>query len=142
MSNSVTVFSAETTALTFATKKGDLRTVTAEGAVFRGGLALAALKDASLESALNKAYNGRYAAAADILDAAFPSVTKAVLSLMGAPSANKANMGALISGVERAVEPAKGWNKKQVAARHLARALRTVPAFAKEEVVTIEAVAA
>jgi hypothetical protein len=136
-----TVFAQESSALEFVTKKGDIRTVTAEGAVFRGGLALAALKDASLDSALNKAHNGRYAAAADILDAAFPSVTKAVLSLMGTPSANKANMGALISGVERVKEPMKGWSKKQLAARHLARALRSVPAFAKEEgyVDTIEA---
>lgn len=142
MSNISTVFAQETTALTFTTKKGDLRTVTAEGAVFRGGLALAALKDASLDSALNKAYNGRYAAAADIIDAAFPSITKAVLSLMGVPSANKANMTALISGVERAVEPMKGWNKKQLAARHLVRAMRTIAAFAKEELEVLEAAAA
>ena len=138
MSN-ITVFSAESVALSFVTKKGDIKTVTPEGAVFRGGAALAALKDAALDTALAKAVNGRYGPAADILDAAFPSVTKAVVALLGSPSANKANMAAMLSGVERATEPSKGWNKKQMAARHLARAMRSIPAFAKEELETIDA---
>lgn len=139
MSNSISVFSADSAALSFMTKKGDLRTVTAEGAVFRGGAALAALKDAALDTALAKAVNGRYAPSADILDAAFPSVTKAVRALLGEPCANKVNMAALIGGVERAVEPPKGWNKKQLAARHLARAMRSIPAFAPSvDAVTID----
>jgi hypothetical protein len=140
MSTSITVFAADSRALSFSNKKGELLSITAEGAVFKGGAALAALKDASLDSALTKAVNGRYMAAADIIEAAYPSVGKAVRSLLGDPCANKTNFAALLGGVERAIEPAKGWSKKALAVRTLVKAMRSVPAFTvQSESVTIEA---
>lgn len=140
MSNSVSVFSVDTRAITFETKKGALLSISAEGAVFKGGAALAALKDAALDSALSKATNGRYAAAADVIGVAFPSILKSCRALLGEPCANKQNMAALLGGVERVNEPMKGWSKKQVAARTLVRAMRSLPAFEMQsEVVTIEA---
>lgn len=139
MSN-VSVFAPSACVVVYTNKKGDVLSISPEGALFKGGAAIASLKDAALESAMSKAVNGRYQAAADVLEVAFPAVAKAVWSLIGAPSANKASFLTLIGGIERADEPKKGWSKKQLAARALLRGLRTIPALAKEEAgVVIEA---
>ena len=124
---------ADAGALTFADKKGTLHSITAEGALFKGGAALAALKDAALEAALLKATNGRYRAAADVLCAAFPSIGKAADKLIGTVWANKSTMGTLINAVLRA-EPGKSgeFSKKQAEARMLAQALTHLPAFKVE----------
>ena len=137
MSNSISVFAPSACIVTFVTKKGDMKSISAEGALFKGGLALASLKDIAMDSALGKAANGRYMAASDILEGAFPTVAKAVWSLIGAPSANKASFCTLLGGLDRMEEPKKGWSKKQVVARGLLRALRTVPALAREEAADI-----
>jgi hypothetical protein len=120
----VSVFHAESTAITYTTKKGDLATITAEGALFKGGLALAALKDLSVESAMAKATIGRYAPAVDIMGAAFPSVDKAGnMYLVGGPAANKTNFVAHCHAVLNFKPKAgKELTKKQHAAAVLARA--------------------
>lgn len=130
MSQSVTVFTADQTALTFTDKKGALHGITAEGACFKGGAAFAALKDLAMESALAKAVNGRYRAASDILCAAFPSIGKAAEKLIGTPWENKSTMGTLINAVRRA-EPGKSgeFSAKQQKALALAGALVQLPAF-------------
>ena len=128
----ITVFNTEAAALTFTDKKGALHSISAEGAVFKGGVALAALKDAAIESALTKAVNGRYRAAADILVAAFPAVGKAVDKLVGAPSANKTNFVTLVNGCGRAEPGAKGFSKKQTEARML------INAYVKAVTVVVE----
>lgn len=121
---------ASTAIVTFSDKKGNLHGITAEGALFKGGAALAALKDAALEGALMKAGNGRYRAAADILAAAFPSIGKAADKLIGTTWANKSSMGALINACLRAEPGKNGYSKKQAEARMLANALMHLPAFA------------
>ena len=120
MSN-ITVFHADTQALTFTDKKGALHAITAEGAVFKGGAALAQLKCHAVDSALTKAVGGRYRAASDILCAAFPSIGKAAEKLIGTPWANKSSFLTLVNAVLRA-EPkeGKGWSTKQAEARMLA----------------------
>lgn len=124
---------ADAGALTFADKKGSLHSITAEGALFKGGAALAALKDAALEAALIKAQNGRYRAAADVLTAAFPAIGKAADKLIGTTWANKSTMGTLVNAILRA-EPGKSgeFSKKQSEARMLANALAQLPAFRVE----------
>mgnify|MGYP000028181142 FL=1 len=122
MSN-ITVFAADVHALTFTDKKGALHTITAEGAVFKGGAALAQLKIHAVDSALTKAVGGRYRAASDVLCAAFPAIGKAAEKLIGTPWANKSSFLTLVNAVLRA-EPkeGKGWNTKQAEARMLAHA--------------------
>lgn len=124
---------ADTGALAYFDKKGNGHTITAEGALFKGGAALAALKDAALEAALIKAANGKYRAASDVLCAAFPSIGKAAEKLIGTVWANKSTMGTLINAVLRA-EPGKSgeFSKKQAEARMLAQALTHLPAFKVE----------
>lgn len=137
--NQVTVFAAESTALTFTDKKGNLHGITAEGALFKGGAALAALKEAGLESAVAKAVGGRYRAASDILVAAFPKAGKAFHGVWGAataPHANKTTMQGLLAAVETAIwETAaadKKLTKRQDAAAAVAEVLRKIPALATE----------
>ena len=128
----IAVFNIEQTgALAFFDKKGNGHTITAEGALFKGGAALAALKDAALEAALIKAGNGKFRAASDVLCAAFPSIGKAAEKLIGTPWANKSTMATLIHAVQRA-EPGKSgeFSKKQTEARMLCNALCSLPAFA------------
>lgn len=138
MSNAITVFNTESNAtIMFTTKKGDVRATSPEGALFIGGLALASLKDAALESAVIKASQGRYQAAADILGAAFPKVSKACVGLLGSVSQNKIKFGEFLGAIERTQEPKKGWSKKQVTALAVLRNLRRIPALAVE-VVTVE----
>lgn len=135
---------ADQGALAFFDKKGNGHTITAEGALFKGGAALAALKDAALEGALLKAANGRFRAASDILGAAFPKVAKAAEAYVGNPWANKHTFGTFIKAVLRA-EPGKSgtFSKKQAEARMLAQALTKLPAFAEaakaEETTVVEA---
>ena len=134
----VTVFHADTSALAYTDKKGTECAITPEGALFKGGAALAALKDAAVESALAKAVNGRYRAASDILVAAFPSIGKAAEKLIGTPWANKSTMGTLINAVRRA-EPGKSgeFSKKQTEARMLCAVLQQLPAFKVEVVAEV-----
>lgn len=124
---------ADAGALAYFDKKGNGHTITAEGALFKGGAALTALKDAALEAALLKAANGKYRAASDVLCAAFPSIGKAADKLIGTTWANKSTMGTLINAVLRA-EPGKSgeFSKKQTEARMLAQALAQLPAFKVE----------
>lgn len=137
--NQVSVFAVESAPLTFTDKKGNLHGITAEGALFKGGAALAALKDAGLESAIAKAVGGRYRAASDILVAAFPKAGKAFCGVWGAataPHANKTTMQGLLAAVETAIwETAaadKKLTKRQAAAAAVAEVLRKIPALATE----------
>jgi hypothetical protein len=122
--------------IVFDTKKG-LQSLTVEGAVYKGGAALRALKDVALESALAKASTGRYGPAADILTVSFPAISKAYTKLYTVPaSANKVSFKRLMDAVSNAAEPAKGWSKNQVAGRALLGALRELPALKDETAVT------
>lgn len=123
----------------FNTKQGAAQ-LTGEAALFKGGAALAALKDAAIDQAFTKAANGKFRSAAEIFAVAFPSTDKAFTKLYGATSwANKGTFASYLSAMERA-EPGKSgtFNKKQEAARTLGRALRNLPAF-KPEPVVVEA---
>lgn len=131
MASTLTVFSTDC-AIVYNTKKGDVLQTSPEGALFRGGAALASLKDAALDSAIAKAANGRYQPVVDILEIAFPKVSKATLALVGLPGLNKANFTTFIGGIERAPEGKNGFTKRQVVAQAIVRTLRTVPALASE----------
>jgi len=140
MSN-ITVF-AQSNLVQFNTKAG-VSEISAEAALFKGGAALAALKDVALDLALAKAHNGKYRAAAEVLMVAFPGQHKAYAKLFKAqPWANKNEFASYLLAMEQA-EPGKSgeWSKKQVSARALMAALRGIPAFTKatEVVDTIEA---
>ena len=133
--NAVTIFSAEAVEITFKDKKGEKHAVSAEGALFKGGAALAALKDKVLLEAGNKAANGKYRAAADILAAAFSTTAKQFAKLMGTPRANKATMGSFLSAIERASEERAAAGKltaKQAQAMVFVKALRTIPSLTAE----------
>lgn len=84
----------------FETKKGQVG-ITAEGALFKGGAALRAMKDQALLSAGQKAMGGRYRAACDVILAAFPSVGRAFEALNITPWANKAAFQTLVASVRR-----------------------------------------
>lgn len=129
--------------VSFVDKKAVAHELTGEAALFKGGAALAALKDVAIDLALSKAHNGKYRAAAEILMVAFPSQHKAYTKLFKAEAwANKTEFASYLHAMELA-EPGKSgqWNKKQVAARALMAALRGIPAFAKapSEAVTVDA---
>ena len=131
MSNSVAIFANDSAVVSYSNKKGDQFAISTEGALFKGGAALRSLKDAAMLSAHHKAESGRYRAAADILGAAFPTMTKAFDKFVGAPAWNtKLTMGLYLDKLEAIDTPAKGWSKKQVEARAFIQALRTVPALA------------
>lgn len=138
MDNQITVFTNDNSIVSFNDKKGNAHQLSAEGALFKGGAALRALKDVAMQAAFSKAEAGRYRAASDILCASFPSVGKAVDKVIGTPWASKTTMATLITAIDRADEPAKGWSKKQLEGRAFISALRTLPAF-KAEQVTINA---
>lgn len=143
LETAVAIFNnADAGAVAFFDKKGAGHTITAEGALFKGGAALAALKDAAIEAALLKAINGRFRPASDILCAAFPSIGKAAEKLIGTPWANKSTMGTLIGAVRRA-EPGKSgeFSKKQTEARMLCSALSQLPAFKVESTDVVEVTA-
>lgn len=135
MSNSVTIFSNDSAVVNFSNKKGDQFTISTEGALFKGGNALKALKEAASTSAKHKAESGRYRAAADILGASFPTMTKAFDKFFGAPAwTSKLTMCVYLDKLE-SLQPtaAKGWTAKQLEARALIQHLRTLPALAKTE---------
>lgn len=137
--NAIAIF-AESTAIAFADKKGNRHELSAEGALFKGGAALAALKSATMRAAGNKAANGKYRAAADILTAAYPSLAKDFDKIVGTPWANKSSMASFLGAIERAEPGKNGYTAKQLQARDFVRALRTIPALASETAaVTIEA---
>lgn len=120
----ITVFSSESHSLSFTDRKGNEHAITAEGACWKGGAALTALKDKALESAMLKAVNGRYQAAVDIMAAAFAATHKAGTAyLIGGPAANKANFTAHCHAILN-VKPKEGkdFSAKQRAAQVLARA--------------------
>ncbi len=138
------VFAVDSFALTYTDKKGAMHGISAEGACFKGGAALLALKDHALDSALTKACAGRYRPAADILAAAFPSIAKAGEKYTGQPLwANKAAFTTFADAVLAAQvkDSTKGFNAKQQAARMLCQAWikATAPVVAPLE--TVEQVA-
>ena len=105
-------------------------------------VALASLKDKVMMAAGQKAANGKYRAAADILATAFTAQSKAFDKLIGTPWANKAAMTSYLAALERAEPGKNGFTKKQAEALDFIRALRTIPALAAEKsegAVTIEA---
>lgn len=128
--NNIVIFSPESSVLTYNDKKGASHSITCEGAIIKGGKTLMSLfKDAALTSALNKARDGKYRAAADILCVAFPGVGRAAEKLIGIPWANKSTMATLIGAASRAEPGAKGYSDKQQRARALVAELLTLPAF-------------
>lgn len=144
MQNAVTIFSAEAVAITFTDKKGVKHSVSAECALFKGGAALASLKDKVLLEAGNKAANGKYRAAADILAAAFSATAKSFEKLVGAPWANKAAMCSFLGAIERVAAERAAAGKltaKQAQAMAFVKALRAIPSLAAEDAapVTIDA---
>jgi hypothetical protein len=112
--NNVAIFNSTQTAIvTFQNRKGDTMQRTVEGALFTGGAALAAIKDQALVSALEKAQNGRYRAAAEIIGAGFPSVYKGVDFYVGTPWSNKSTMASLLQAVTRQVTKLTDAGKKR-----------------------------
>jgi hypothetical protein len=130
--NNIAIFNSENTrVINYSDNKGRALSISAEGAIHKGGKTLMSLmKDAATESAFNKAANGKYRAAADILTVGFPSIGKSAEKLLGTVWANKTNMATIIHAVLRAEPGEKGFNTKQINARGLASELLTLPAFA------------
>lgn len=127
MTNSIAIFANDSSVVNYANKKGDQFTISTEGALFKGGMALRALKDTAMLSAAHKAESGRYRAAADILGAAFPSLTKAFDKFIGLPTwQSKTTMGLYLDKLEALDAPTKGWSKKQCEARDFIKALRQI----------------
>jgi len=135
MSNNLAIIDGNSDrVVTFVAGKSEA-VLSVEAALFKGGPALAALKDMALEVALTKAFNGRFRAACDILAVAFPAQAKAYEKVFGvSPWINKAEMTSYIRAMGLA-QPGKSgeWNKKQIAARSLLRCLVLLPAFAVAE---------
>ena len=117
----------DTTVIAYSDKKGELRQLTIEGAIFKGGKAVMdQVKDSMLDLALRKAGNGKYRAAADILATAFPKVAKAYATLYGRdPWANKASFTSFVDAciMARPANAEKGWSAKQTQARTLLSSL-------------------
>ena len=133
MSNAITIFADNATAIAFENKKGDKFAISPEGALFKGGAALASLKDAVLVSAGSKATNGKYRAAADILAAAFPAHTKGFEKFVATPWTNKATFVAYLNSLVLMSAPKNGFSKRQEAARDFVRALQvSIPALVSE----------
>jgi hypothetical protein len=131
MTNSITVFSNDNSIVTFENKKGVQFALSAEGALFKGGAALVALKDAALLSAFNKARDGKYRSASDVIGASFPSTTKAFEKIIGNAWANKSTMCSFLSAIERAEPGKSGYSKKQNEAKGFVAYLReNVPSLA------------
>jgi hypothetical protein len=139
--NAISIFAADAVTVSFQDKKGRAYELSAEGALFKGGAALAQLKDMTMRAAGDKAANGKYRAAADIIAAAFPSVAKGFEKIVGTPWANKSSMQTYLAAIERAEPGKNGYTAKQLQARDFVRALRTIPALTVDvsEAVTIDA---
>lgn len=125
-------------AIVWTDKRGALHSISAEGATFKGGLALKALRDAATEVALEKAIKGRYRAAADIMGTQFPAVYKAAVTMAAgrAPDANKHLFVAFCAAVlyAKPKNADKGWTDKQLIARELAGAyLNSLPEEQRSE---------
>lgn len=123
MSN-VTVFSTESAAVSFVTKAGVSQTIAVEGALFKGGVAFKALKDAALISAGQKAANGKYRAAADILAAVWPSIAKATDKLLGSPWGKKSTFVTFVDAIVQDKGGKNGPSKKQQELRLFVLALQ------------------
>jgi hypothetical protein len=141
MSN-ITIFADNSSAVSFADKKGNTFAISPEGALFKGGAALASLKDMVLEAAGSKAANGKYRAAADILATAFPAHTKGFEKYVGLAWSNKASFVSYLNSIETATAPKNGYSKRQAVALDFIRALRaSIPSLAAEVAVGSEIVA-
>lgn len=137
----ITIFADNAGAIAFQNKKGDTFAISPEGALFKGGAALTSLKDAVLRAAGDKAANGKYRAASDIIATAFPAHTKGFEKFVGTAWANKANFLAYLNSVELATMPKNGYSKKQLAALDFIRALRTIPGVERAAAAVGEVVA-
>ena len=140
--NDISVFSTDSTStVVFMDKKERKFELSNEAALFKGGAALKALKDHALLIAANKAANGRYRAAADILAVAFPKQHKAFVGFLNCePWANASKLSLFIEKCEAADVPAKGWSAKQHSARALMQAMREgIPALKADAPHVIEA---
>jgi len=127
--SAITVFSNDSSIVSFEDKKGNAHNISAEGALFKGGLALKALKDVAVKSAYDKAINGKFRAAADIMAAAFPSTGKAFEKIMGSAHANKSAFLSFVSAIERAEGGKNGYSSKQLEVRGFCQALRGLDSF-------------
>ncbi len=128
----ITIFSADTSVVSYENKKGEQFSITPEGALFKGGAALRSYKDAAKASAFHKAENGKYRAAADILGAAFPSMAKAFEKFIGLPTwQSKTTMALYLDKLEamRQTNDVKGFTKKQLEARDFIQLLRSIKAL-------------
>ena len=136
MTNAVQIFSSDNSVVNYTNKKGDAFNISTEGALFKGGQAIAALKDAAMLSAFHKAEAGRYRAASDIVSAAFPSMAKAFEKFIGVePWSSKTTMSLYLDKVEamRPTNEVKGFTKKQNDAKLFINTLRQVKALARAE---------
>lgn len=140
--NDISVFSSESNAtVIYMDKKERKFELSTEAALFKGGAALKALKDVALQIAGNKAANGRYRPAADILSVAFPKEYKAFTGFLNCePWANASKMCLFIEKCEQATPGKNGWTAKQHSARALMQAMReAIPALKVDAPHTIEA---
>ena len=125
--SAIVVRSLNDTTVIFETKKG-MKEITAEGACFKGGKALVALRDAAAEAALSKAMNGRYRAAADIVATLLKATEvtgfdKFVMHGKQWGLMNKNDFQRLCAAALLADLPKSGkWNDKQQVSRELAQA--------------------
>ena len=121
----ITVRTLDTSLLDYQNKKGQVFTITPEGAIFKGGAALKSLRNAVLEVAYDKAVTGRYRAASEVLGAAFPSILKAAVTFLGTePHANKATFQVFVQRCHDAQPGKTGeYSQKQMEARTLSAAL-------------------
>ena len=136
MNNEITIFSNDSAVVNYVTKKGDHIATSTEGALFKGGLALRALKDTAKLSAFHKAESGRYRAASDILAAAFPTLHKAFEKGNGRNVwDSKFTMGLFLDRLEM-YRPKEGRDltAKQQEAMGFVSALRNVKALASDSV--------
>ena len=139
--NDISVFSTESAStVIYMDKKERKFELSNEAALFKGGAALQALKDFALRMAGEKAANGRYRPAADILAVAFPKEHKAFTAFLKCePWANASKMCLFIEKCEGAIPGKNGWTAKQSAARLLMAAMRqAVPALKNDAPHTIE----
>lgn len=140
--NDISVISADShSTVIYMDKKERRFELSAEAALFKGGAALKALKDVALQVAGNKAANGRYRAAADILAVAFPKEHKAFVGFLNCePWANASKMCLFVEKCEVAKPGKSGWSAKQLSARALMSAMRdAIPALKSDAPHTIEA---
>lgn len=138
--NSVAVTSLDAGIVAFTTKKGDLKSITPEGALFKGGAALTALKDVAMEVALNKAAAGRYRPSADILGAAFPKVQKLAEEWCGvAVWTNKEQFSQFVLKCHKALPGRNGYTKAQIKARIYLQAVAMLLSLKLEDDAVIEA---